>query len=132
MSSSCGTFVPMNDIDISNLPKNEVLAALHNGTCAMGMGMLHDIGRDMTADEAAKVLGWGDDISRMVDQDGTHIAPANYNSDKRLYFDYVQGRPLKSDITGDRWDPSLYDRDAGNGRGYSVIVALREKLGIPE
>lgn len=111
------------DIDISNLPKPAVLAALHNGTCAMGMGVLNDIHRDMTDEEAAKIMGWGDDATRMFGELG--------NREDRLYFDYVQGRPLKADITGDVWDCWLYDRDAGSGRGAAVIAALREKLGIP-
>jgi hypothetical protein len=32
-----------------------------------------------------------------------------------LSFDYYFGRPLKVDLSGDEFDPWLYDRDAGTG-----------------
>jgi hypothetical protein len=42
----------------------------------------------------------------------------------RLYFDYVGGRPLKIDITGDELDPRLYDRDQGEGAAAMAISEL--------
>lgn len=92
------------NIDIEGLTKAQVLKALHDGTRAIGMGMLHDLGRDMTLEEAER-LTRGD-----------------------LYFDYVSGRPLKVDLNGDSFDPRLYDRDAGEGRAEAVVSALRQAV----
>jgi hypothetical protein len=101
-------------INIALLPKAEVLKALHDGTQALGLGRLHDLGRDMTIKEAedmiAKMEKWG----------------------LSLYFDYIYGRPLKVNITGDEFDERLYDRDAGEGQAQCVIDALYEKLTAPE
>lgn len=72
-----------------------LLAALHNNTRAIGMGQMHDLGRDMTREEAEKVL---------EDREGVFA------------FDYLLGRPLKvfeKDGAVQRSD--LYDRDAGRG-----------------
>lgn len=98
-------------VDIKGLSKAAVLAALHNGTRALGMGIIHDLGRDMTEVEAEAV------IAREADDLG-------FKQD-RLYFDYVSGRPLKVNIAGDEFDAALYDRDAGEGAAERAIAALR-------
>jgi hypothetical protein len=90
-------------VNIAGLNKAAVLAALHNGTKALGMGRLRDLGMDMTIVEAEAIIG-GDFFD----------------------FDYVNGRPLKVDISGDEFNERLYDRDAGAGRAAEVIAALRE------
>jgi hypothetical protein len=92
-------------VDIKGLSKAAVLAALHNGTRALGMGLLHDIGRPMTEEEAQEY----------IDADNGSLS-----------FDYVLGRPLKVNISGDEFRSGLYDRDAGEGRAAEVIKALRE------
>lgn len=102
-------------INIKGLGKAEVLAALHNGTQALGMGMLHDIGRDMTADEASKAI------------ESIGGAREIYGKPS-LYFDYLLGRPLKVDIGGDEFDERLYDRDAGRGAADRAITRLRASL----
>lgn len=98
-------------IDITGLPKAEVLAALHNATKAIGMGMMHDIGRDMTIEEAQACIdtGAGETTARVG----------------QYRFDYVNGRPLKVDITGDAFDPTWFDRDAGQGAAQRAIDAIR-------
>lgn len=48
---------------------------------------------------------------------------------RELDFDYVHGCPIKSDLSGDELDPSLYDRDQGEGAAERVIAALRQKQG---
>lgn len=108
-------------IDITNLPKPAVLAALHNGTRAIGMGSLHDIHRDMTPEEAASCFERGDDATSMF---------GKFGGSRPMYFDYLYGRPLKVDLLGDSFDPRLYDRDAGQGRAAEVIAKLRQDLGL--
>lgn len=39
-----------------------------------------------------------------------------------LYFDYVNGRPLKVDLSGDEFDPYLYDRDNGEGVADKAMI----------
>ena len=100
------------EIDISGLSKAAVLAALHNHTRAMGMGILHDLGRDITEAEAQEV------IDRDVDDIGMPRKSA-------LRFDYFLGRPLKVNLEGDSFDPWLYDRDAGEGMARRAIDSIR-------
>jgi hypothetical protein len=89
-------------VSIEGLDKAAVLAALHNGTKALGLGRLRDLGRDMSVAEA----------NGFIARHG-------------LRFDYLAGRPLKVDLEGDEFDPGLYDRDAGDGQAERVIAALR-------
>lgn len=102
-------------VNITGLDKVVVLAALHNETSALGMGRMHDVGRDMNIDEARSI------IDRNV----------NHNGDRDLYFDYVAGRPLKVDLTGDEFDPRLYDRDAGPGAAQRAIDKALEEATRP-
>jgi len=101
-------------IDISGLDKAELLAALVNGAKPIGLGVLQDNGEPMSIDEAqdvlAKMRSRGDRIRFY---------------DRRLYFDYVKGRPIKCDISGDELDPRLYDRDQGEGAALRVVESLR-------
>lgn len=94
------------NINIEGLSKAQVLKALHDGTRAIGMGVLRDLGRDMTLEEAEALT----------------------RGDADLYFDYVAGRPLKVHLNGDSFDPRLYDRDAGEGRAEAVISAVRQAV----
>lgn len=45
-----------------------------------------------------------------------------------LYFDYVLGRVLKVDLSGDSFDPRLYDRDNGEGAALRTINALKQEI----
>lgn len=106
-------------VNIAGLDKAAVLAALHNGTRALGMGVLHDIGRDLTVEEARFCIEErGDDVKAM-------FGDVAGRSNDGIYFDYLLGRPLKVDIGGDEFDPSLYDRDAGEGAAERAIAAIR-------
>jgi hypothetical protein len=75
--------------------KAKLLVALHNNTGPLGLGILHDIGRDLTLAEAERdleALSW------------------------RFEFDYYRGRPLKVYADGGEIrNGGLYDRDAGEG-----------------
>ena len=46
----------------------------------------------------------------------------------QIYFDYVKGRVMKVDLSGDEFSPRLYDRDNGQGAAEGVINALRAKV----
>jgi hypothetical protein len=41
------------------------------------------------------------------------------------WFDYLSGRVMKIDLSKDELDPSLYDRDNGDGAAAQVIETLR-------
>lgn len=44
----------------------------------------------------------------------------------QTYFDYLEGRVMKVDLSGDSFETYLYDRDNGEGAAFTVIRALRE------
>jgi hypothetical protein len=107
----------MQDIDIKGIDKAELLAALVNGARPQGMGFLHAGSSPMTKAEAQEWI----DKCRSHD---THSIGAQY-----LSFDYVKGRPIKSDISGDTFNPRLYDRDQGDGAAARVVASLRAQTG---
>jgi hypothetical protein len=103
-------------ISIVEMDKAEVLAALYNRAKPQGMGFLHYEPKDMSTDEAAEILAG------------------------QQRFDYLKGRVMKVDLSGDKFDPRLYDRDNGDGAAERVVVALRsgsaparcrDPLGVP-
>lgn len=98
-------------VNIKNLPKALVLKALFDASHQQGMGFLDSRGKEQMSIENAKTL----------------------TSDSRyLQFDYVFGRVLKIDISGDEFDERLYDRDNGYGAAEHAIRNLRNRIGIPE
>ena len=88
-------------IDISNISKGKVLAALYNNSKVQGFGAFHFDPKEMTESEANTLL-----------KDCT-------------YFDYLKGRVMKIDLSGDSFDPYLYDRDNGNGKAERIVSSLR-------
>ena len=91
----------MSNINISKMNKCEVLAKLFNASKAQGMGFLqagHD--QPMSVQEAEKHL---DDAG-----DGR--------------FDYLNGRVMKVDVSGDSLDPRRYDRDNGEGAAERALA----------
>lgn len=96
-------------VNIKGLDKAEVLLALWKGSHAQGMSFLGMVNGGLTIEKAQ------DMIRQMQVTD----------SGVQLYFDYVEGHVIKCDITGDEFDPRLYDRDCGEGRAAEVIEALR-------
>lgn len=79
-------------IDIKNINKAEVLAKLYNAARPHGMGFIHFDPKCMSIEEAQSALDSG-----------------------LTYFDYVKGRVLKIDLSGNELDPWLYDRCNGQG-----------------
>lgn len=88
-------------ISITGLSKSSVLAALYNAARPQGMGFLQYDPTPMTDDEAKEILA---ESSR---------------------FDYLKGRVLKVDLSGDTFEERLYDRDNGTNAAAIVIAALR-------
>lgn len=98
----------MSDINIKGLDKAELLQALHAASRPLGMGWLHEKG-DLTIEEARQM-----------------IAAAG----KYLYFDYVTGRVMKVDLSGDTMSGRMYDRDNGEGACAAVVAKLRAKTAV--
>jgi hypothetical protein len=92
-------------IDLRGLDKAEVLAALYNNSRPQGMGFLHFEPKPMTKEQAAEMLKTS------------------------TYFDYVKGRVMKVDLSGEDLNPRLYDRDNGDG---AALRALEEILTRPK
>lgn len=87
-------------IDISKLKKTDVLIALYHYAKPQGMGFLHYDPRGMRPDEAEALL-----------KEGT-------------YFDYLGGRVMKVDLSGNEFNPALYDRDNGEGAAQHAIDSI--------
>lgn len=90
-----------NTVSIAGLDKAEVLAALYNASHPQGMGFLHYDPAPMTRDEAAKLLERGQ------------------------YFDYLKGRVMKVDLSGDEVSPRGYDRDSYDGALAEIVARVR-------
>ena len=96
----------MADIDISHLSAPEVLQALYNAARQQGLGAFNPRGspnQDMTLDQARE----------FIEQHG--LAER---------FDYVNGRVMKVELDGTSFDPTLFDRDNGEGAAERAIAAV--------
>lgn len=89
-------------MDISKLSKAKVLAALFNRARPLGIGWLHY------------------DPHHIMDEKEAEALLEKYN-----YFDYLEGRVLKVNFSGDKIDTSLYNRDNGQGAAEAVISELK-------
>lgn len=89
-------------INIEGLDKGAVLAALYNNSQPLGMGILHYDPKEMTPEEGNSLLK------------------------EQQYFDYLKGRVMKVDLSGDEFDSWLYNRDNGQGAAERVVDGLRK------
>ena len=80
--------------------KAAVLAALFNNSKAQGASFMHVTPESMTEAQAETLL------------------------EDRTYFDYLKGRVMKTDFSGDTLDPWGYDRDNGAGAAARAVEAL--------
>lgn len=103
-----------SSIDITGLSKAAVLAALYNRAQPQGLGFIHF---DPTPWTEA-------DAEAYITNNGSVMVQSASRLD--LYFDYVKGRVVKCDLSGDSFDSSLFNRDNGSGAAESVIEELRK------
>jgi len=93
----------MSTISILGLNKAAVFAALYNNAQPQGMGFMQYDPKPMTVEDAQAII----------------------DSGHRMRFDYVKGRVMKVDLSGDEFAPGLYDRDNGQGAAQKVIDTLK-------
>ena len=92
-------------ISIKNINKAEVLKKLYDNSQPLGMGFLQHIPGNMPIEEAESII--------------------KNNKD----FDYLKGRVMKVNLSGDEFDPWLYDRDNGQGSAKKALSDLIIKGG---
>jgi hypothetical protein len=85
-------------IDLAGMDKAEVLARLYNASKPQGVGFVHYKPTDMTREEAQQLL-----------------------DDGQIHFDYLYGRVVKIDLSGDKLDPERYDRFNGAGAAARAL-----------
>ena len=90
-------------INIKGRDKAEVLALLYNHSQPLGMGILHFTPEDMTVEQAQKLI----DASGYI-------------------FDYLKGRVMKVNLSGDEFDERWYDRD--NGQGAAAMALNKDSF----
>lgn len=89
-------------IDLTKYDKADVLIALYENSKAQGLGFLNFTPAPMTKEQANELLK------------------------DNQYFDYLQGRVMKVDLSGNELDPHLYDRDNGDGAAQAAIDTICE------
>lgn len=93
----------MSTINIKGLNKVALLAALFNASKQQGMGFLDRRGAvPMSEEQAAEVI----------------------KATPSMYFDYLYGRVMKVNISGDELFTGLYNRDNGSGAAECVVQKL--------
>ena len=89
-------------VDIKGLDKARVLKALYDHSHVQGSGFLQAVPDGVvTVEHCAELLA------------------------KHSYFDYLHGRVLKVDLSGDEFDERLYDRDCGEGAAQRAVDSVR-------
>jgi hypothetical protein len=86
-------------MNIKGISKAKILAALYNASRPQGMGFFQSKPGDMSESEAQKIL-----------------------DDGHTYFDYLFGRVMKIDLSGNELDTWGYDRDNGRGAAEDAIT----------
>lgn len=94
-------------ISLKGKNKAEVLAALYNNAKPLGLGFLQNNSTPMAKEEAEALLK------------------------EQTYFDYLNGRVLKVDLSGDYLDPWLYNRDNGQGVAERIVKSLKDEFACP-
>ncbi|MCI8471454.1 MAG: hypothetical protein HFJ35_08460 [Clostridia bacterium] len=90
-------------VDIKGLDKARVLKALYEHSHVQGMGVFQAM------HEGVPTLEY---FSGLLEQ-GT-------------YFDYLGGRVLKVELSGDEFDERLYDRDCGEGAAQRAVDSIKD------
>lgn len=90
-------------MNIKGMNKAKILAALYNNSKLQGMGFLQATPGEMSEEKAQQLLDNG-----------------------QTYFDYLQGRVMKIDLSSDELSTDLYNRDIGYGECERVINSIGE------
>ena len=90
-----------NVVNISGLDKVEILRALYAKAKPLGMGFRAFVQGDLDYREAQETL------------------------EADSYIDYLKGRAMKVDLSGDTLNTRLFNRDNGDGAAESAIEQLR-------
>ena len=88
-------------ISIKGLSKADVLAVLYNASRPQGMGFRNYDPKPMTREQAQEILDQGD-----------------------AHFDYLQGRVMKVNLSGDEFEEWGFDRDNGQGSAERAVKSL--------
>lgn len=99
----------MSTINIAGLDKAEVLMALYHRGQVQGLGTLEASSSSMTLEKAKELVA---------------EATADARHGEVIYFDYVLGRVIKTEIGLDELSPRLYDRDNGQGAAAAALAHL--------
>jgi hypothetical protein len=103
-------------INIANADKAQVLSALYNASKQQGMGFMHARGAfPMSVAEAQAELNAA----------AARAAEAGSFSRSPLYFDYLHGRVMKTDLSGDVFDTWGFDRDNGDGAAANALQNIQ-------
>ena len=98
-------------MNISGLDKAAVLAALYNRSKQQGMGFVDKHGaNDITAEQAREYIKERADVVR------------------GMYFDYLNGRVMKIDLSYDEMKTAMYNRDNGEGAAEAIIEQIRASM----
>lgn len=87
-------------MNIANLDKAQVLAALYDNAVSGGNGLMAYDPNPMTIEQARALL------------------------ERQTSFDWLQGRVMKVDLGKDELDTFLYDRDNGDGAAARALAPL--------
>ncbi len=94
----------MSKIDITGLDKAEVLLALYNASDYLGRGYLG-----------------------AVEKFDLEDARREYEASNNKYFDYLHGKAIKADLSGDEFDDFKFDNYFGKGAAQRAIDGLRNR-----
>ncbi len=114
-------------IDISGLDKADVLAALYNASQPQGLGILHYDPTPMTPADAMVHLGIGGTGDDHADSFNTLREKGVIIARAQTYFDYLNGRVMKVDISKNQLEERFYDRDNGQGAAARALAPLLAK-----
>lgn len=92
----------MSTLSIAGLDKSKVLQALFNASKQQGMGFANPAG-----------------ASQMNEAEAKEIVDSGV-----LSYDYLKGRVMKVDISGDDLSVGLFDRDNGQGAAARAIGSI--------
>lgn len=87
-------------ISLIGKDKAKVLASLYNNAKPLGLGIRQYDPKPMTEEEASELLK------------------------EQTYFDYLKGRIMKVDLSGDSLETYLYNRDNGEGSAEAILTSI--------